>query len=325
MPDALDWLRQALGGSQTPEMAPGASWETMQQGVAGTPTPSSILSYLQDAITGKVAASGPAGQNAAYDPTKSFRENALRPDGLEAAMSMVGPAAIRAYHASPFLFDQFTLNNLRGGTGGLAQGHGLYFAQKEPVSLDYKRQFQERGTFEGPDPNGPYMDAFNAASRATETPVNMTGRATDIASSVAEGVRRGDDLAHYRNFVRQSDWEPEKKAMWLAAIDAAMPYKFKPGPAHMYEVDIHADPNRLLDWDRPLNQQSSEVLSALERFGYRADAAATARHDDALLAALQGTGPPSLPRLPPNPTGEEIYRALGSERLQDAEIGRAHV
>lgn len=272
MADVLGWLRQALGGSATPEMAPGASWEAMQQGTAGTQTPPGVLNYLQDMITGKIAASGPAGQNAAYDPNRSFRENALRPDGLEAAMSMVGPAAIRAYHASPYLFDQFTLNNLRGGTGGLAQGRGLYFAQKEPVSLDYKRQFQERGTLEGPADN-PLSTIQSAIERSANNQMGVTQwpSASSIAGDIVASLRGGEDLAHFRQFVKQSDWGQVEKNMWLAGLDAAQPWKYKPGPAHMYEVDIHADPNRLLNYDVPLNAQTPEVMRSLEQIPWAQD------------------------------------------------------
>jgi hypothetical protein len=36
-------------------------------------------------------------------------------------------------------------------------------------------------------------------------------------------------------------------------------------PGHLYEVNLHADPADLLDWDAPLSQQSEKVKGALER------------------------------------------------------------
>lgn len=186
-------------------------------------------------------------------------------------MSMVGPAAIRAYHASPFLFDQFTLNNLRGGTGGLAQGHGLYFAQKEPVSLDYLKGFKARSEGWEPPPGSTTQyvsqDVETAAAKALADAPTPPKWATDlgwsnnapypydVAQNVIAGVQKGDNLAAYRQFVQESGWSPIKKNMYLAAIDAIEPWKFKPGTGHMYEVDIHTDPNRLLGWDQPLRDQ----------------------------------------------------------------------
>jgi hypothetical protein len=41
------------------------------------------------------------------------------------------------------------------------------------------------------------------------------------------------------------------------------------GRAHRYEVDIEADPRRLLDWDKPLRQQPEIVEPLIERFGGR--------------------------------------------------------
>lgn len=48
------------------------------------------------------------------------------------------------------------------------------------------------------------------------------------------------------------------------------------GKAHAYEVNIKADPNDFLDWDKPLSQQSEKVRGAL---GWRGDAAAAAEAD----------------------------------------------
>ena len=38
-------------------------------------------------------------------------------------------------------------------------------------------------------------------------------------------------------------------------------------PGHMYEVNLHADPESFLDWDRPLREQP-HIAEKLERFGY---------------------------------------------------------
>jgi hypothetical protein len=75
----------------------------------------------------------------------------------------------------------------------------------------------------------------------------------------------------------------------------------------MYEVNLNTTPDRLLDWDAPLSRQPQAVQESLSQFGIKYDAPAMSAYDDALLAALNGTGPTKLPRQPNNPTGGEIY------------------
>lgn len=359
MPDALDWLRQALGGPATPEAAPGASWEAMQQGVAGTPTPpypsafEALKRRLSQTVADTQRAGSVIGNYLAEAPGKAidYAGNQVAAPFLQgqadlmardwsqvplvdkeggrigALGSYVAPylyggapagatsAGIRAYHASPFDFNEFTLNNLRGGTGGLAQGRGLYFAQKEPVSLDYKRLFQERGAAWVPPSDrpwagltavNPFDDVMLATERALEAAPKPPKWAADlgwrgdvpsphdVTQNVIAGLQKGDDLAAYRQFVQESGWSPVKKSLYLAAIDAAEPWKYKPGPAHMYEVDIHADPNRLLDWDKPLVAQADPVKQSLSQIGVN----------------LRPDLPETLTR-----SGEDIYRWLAA-RLQ---------
>jgi hypothetical protein len=213
--------------------------------------------WLDKVLSGEMARSGIQDINDAF---------ASRDPVALAGSFGPSPLGIRAFHASPYAFDKFSMENLRGGTGGLAQGHGLYFAEHEPVSLDYKKGFQDRGGgWDGPSPAGPLDAAQQAANEARlNYPGSLNLDAAGIAQNVTEGVRLGDDLAHYRRFVQQSDWDPAKKAMYLAAIDAAKPYSFKPGPAHMYEVDINADPARMLDWDKPASQWADVPLNAAQ-------------------------------------------------------------
>ena len=83
---------------------------------------------------------------------------------------------------------------------------------------------------------------------------------------------------------------------------------------NIYKVDLPDEHlSRFLDWDKPLSQQSPEVRKALETLGYRHDAAAANAFDDALLNALNGSGPATLPKQPIDPLGADIYRKLASK------------
>jgi hypothetical protein len=87
---------------------------------------------------------------------------------------------------------------------------------------------------------------------------------------------------------------------------------YKNAPASLYKVDLPDEHiAKMLDWDKPLSQQSKEVQKALEPLGYKIDAQATAAHDDALLGALFGDTSAAVPKMPKNPMGADIARGKG--------------
>jgi hypothetical protein len=77
---------------------------------------------------------------------------------------------------------------------------------------------------------------------------------------------------------------------------------------NLYKVDIPDQyvPN-MLDWDKPLNQQTKEVQEGLAKLGIKTDTKKLNEFDDALLNALKGDANNPLPKQPINPTGEDIY------------------
>ena len=145
---------------------------------------------------------------------------------------------IRAYHGSPYDFDRFDSSKIGTGEGAQAYGHGLYFAEHEPVAQSYKQAGSGGGfpdtlrgrTHEldsGDDVKSLY-DAFNAIHLDGKTPQQ------------ARALTRGDATRIY-------DEE-------LAKRDAGK----------MYEVNLLADPSSFLDWDKPLAEQHPDVQKAFD-------------------------------------------------------------
>ncbi len=61
--------------------------------------------------------------------------------GMKGAGDMADLAqGIRAYHGSPYSFDQFDMSKVGSGEGAQAYGHGLYFAGNEDVAQAYRDQ-----------------------------------------------------------------------------------------------------------------------------------------------------------------------------------------
>jgi hypothetical protein len=154
---------------------------------------------------------------------------------------------IKAYHGSPHSFDKFSMDKIGTGEGAQAYGHGLYFAEDEAIAKSYRDTLKHKG-------------------------------AIDIEG---EGYRLGLPLSRNAQIElrRQAAVEkndPMKAAFWLQAASAetrAMPQEklaelidryrsSKTGK--MYEVNINADPDQFLDWDKPLSKQPETARTALD-------------------------------------------------------------
>ena len=135
--------------------------------------------------------------------------------------------AIRAYHGSPHKFDKFDISKIGTGEGAQAYGHGLYFAEAENVAKDYRNKLAPPSV----DTGYPNID------------------------SVLRNVYGGD----WNSFKAANPTPSESLARSIAAIEARGGPKIEPSRGYMYEVDIHADPAHMLDWDKPLSEQPAGV------------------------------------------------------------------
>ena len=161
---------------------------------------------------------------------------------------------IRAYHGSPHDFDRFDMSKIGTGEGAQAYGHGLYFAENEGVAQGYRDALKRKNdkiTFDGRPLDGP--SDYNALQSQLE---NQEGD-WRLFKAVDEITRRQgtmeERLADMRNWYRN---QPEM----LAAIDRAeQRATLNANPGRMYEVNIDANPEDFLDWDKPLSEQPKWV------------------------------------------------------------------
>jgi len=163
---------------------------------------------------------------------KGHKLNALKAlsDEIEGRIHKEDGGGITAYHGSPHDFDQFDTSKIGTGEGAQAYGHGLYFAEHEPIAQSYRDKFQK-------------TDIVSLKNRKM-----YKSHGNDWPAAV-ETIMRG-----YYN-------TPKNKENYRQQL-------LREGPpvAHMYEVHIDAHPDHFLDWDKPLNEQSGHVQTALKPF-----------------------------------------------------------
>ena len=156
---------------------------------------------------------------------------------------------IKAYHASPHDFDQFSMSKIGTGEGAQLFGHGLYFADSPKVS--------GRG--------GSYDVQFtNDLREPLERALKKYNRDPDAVRSAALlEIERLNSLPNQGN-------DPERFARMLGAqqkivsgIDT-LKHTGELPKAKIYEVNLNTTPDRLLDWDKPLSGQPAKAQKYLD-------------------------------------------------------------
>ncbi len=158
---------------------------------------------------------------------------------------------IKAYHGSPHSFDKFSMDKLGTGEGAQAYGHGLYFAENEAVAKAYSLLKPQLGTIAdrvasvaGAGPLAPEIQTAKNFLVGNSTPT----LAIEAAKAAAAKASAPEDVARY-----------QAAASWLEANASAL------GKKSMYQVDISATPEHLLDFDTKLSEQSPHVQSAVRK------------------------------------------------------------
>jgi hypothetical protein len=151
---------------------------------------------------------------------------------------------IRAYHGSPHSFERFDMSKIGTGEGAQAYGHGLYFAEHEPVAEGYRETLSPFGR--GTEPEDIAARVLQATKGDQDAALEELRRRTNEAMARREPYEGVQKLMQARNVVNTN-----------------------PGVAgHMYEVNIKADPEHFIDWDRPINEQSTAVKNAVRNLPY---------------------------------------------------------
>lgn len=192
---------------------------------------------------------------------------------------------VKAFHGSPFKFDQFKLSP-REGQGAASYGEGLYFAGARPTAEEYardlmgsrvRRQFYDRASDAAAEMPGAGPTWHAPIYSALADEANELGHFSSSADGVLYQLER--QLEQHRA-MRMPAWEQRqvfrdiqqaraeviKNPGIIDELRAGMDLSKPEG--YRYEVNLHVDPQHdLLDWDLPLGEQSSTVRRALYDVG----------------------------------------------------------
>jgi hypothetical protein len=220
--------------------------------LAGGSTANALAPSYYDRAKAMLTGSGPiqTSKGVSFTPEDIDRAVNMGMAFSGGGLSTAERAGIKAYHGSPHSFERFSSEKIGTGERAQAYGHGLYFAEEPNVAKGYQ-------TTLGRDPT-----AFNVNGKIVEQPspefaaASLVHKFQDIPANIAS--RLPDEPAY-----------ADIKKVLVGWKDN--PPKITPGRGHMYEVNIKAEPEHFLDWDRPLHQQPQKVQDLVKSLGIDKD------------------------------------------------------
>jgi hypothetical protein len=154
--------------------------------------------------------------------------------GKGGALALKLGMAIPAWHGTPHTFKKFLMDKIGTGEGSQAYGHGLYFAGNKSVAQNY-------------------ADNVHDMTRITEINQELSRLAKVIESNSGPGYRSLKNDAGREAAKRYDELMDERTAVHFAA------------KGNLYKVNLSPDEHQLLDWDKPLSEQSEAVQGAFKK------------------------------------------------------------
>lgn len=178
---------------------------------------------------------------------------------------------IRAFHGSPYDFEKFSLDKIGTGEGAQAYGHGLYFAENPGTAKAYRSQLAGAymSTNDGLTRGGDVWQQINDAAKSVGG--LHPDQSGEIARRIMNDLEKGGTNRVLKGYDSLEDaasdyvggdprFTPGATAALKKAVELGVGGRNK---GRMYEVNIAADPEHFLDWDKPLSEQSPRVQQVL--------------------------------------------------------------
>jgi len=221
---------------------------------------------------------------------------------MAAAAKKAVKKKIEGYHGTPHSFNQFDFSHMGSGEGAQAYGWGGYLAELEDTSIGYRdalsggKKVSVVDGVRGVEPtamenwvfNNYGGDAKKAYKRLSESP-----RATEVKDKLLNSSKVDELGLGFSDYdIAKMDFDNfQAKLNEIKALEGKK-LTFEPA-GHMYEVEVNANPDELLDWDKPISQQSSVIKDASSKFIEKYSKGIEASRIKSILGD--------------DPTGEDLY------------------
>jgi hypothetical protein len=183
-------------------------------------------------------------------------------------------SGIIAFHGSGADFDQFKLSKIGTGEGAQAFGYGLYFTDSEDIAKFYKnaglksQNVEYKGTpikFFSDD-----RDEFDREAiiqglvrdRILGGKFNTKESIDSVINQLEQTIENSYDLSQPLDRISQEGYEGLVQDLNYAKTLKADDFSYNAGKT--YKVALAPKPDELLDYDKPLSEQSDLVKSKLQ-------------------------------------------------------------
>lgn len=225
-------------------------------GVAPAPT---------KAIEKGAMAAGRAGERLAERVVPQIMERGGMPAGLLEGMSSRTVSPLTVYHGSPAKFERFDPTKIGSGEGAQAYGYGHYVAQAKETAEDYRKKLSDWGSpytyqYQGQTFAPTDERVFDPVRHAIQLTYHQGKKvAQDIAKSGLLDAKKGEAYAIEMGGVPYY----EKMLEMAKGINKK---DIKATQGFTYTIDLPDEQiAKMLDWDKPLSEQTPFVKQALQK------------------------------------------------------------
>lgn len=180
------------------------------------------------------------------------------------AMRMAQRKFIDGWHGSPHNFMRFLTQKIGTGEGAQAYGYGLYIAENKGVAREYQETLAGTrlrladGSFADEKASTPGARKILREARATWNNIgDLSGFRQKLLSTQSQA----------RVWAKQG-YSTEGNLQYVADVDEVLRLISESTPERtgsLYRVQLNVLPEQLLDWDKPLSEQSEGVKAFMNR------------------------------------------------------------
>lgn len=175
-----------------------------------------------------------------------------------------GWVALPVYHGTPHKVDRFRTDLIGTGEGNQTYGWGLYFSEHPEVAEQYQKKLTDRYGY-GKEKYTPGVHHISEISGKIVTDINgLDTSGTTLpwwnvktTGNVDVRSRNGDPVFLYEVVSEDGEkrWEESIRFDGQNLLSRLLPKT----TGSLYTVDINVNDEDLLDWDKPLSEQSEKV------------------------------------------------------------------